>query len=54
MHPVVAGGTGKRLFDDGGDVLSLELVESRTFDNGVLFNSYKPAAAQPEPVPVTL
>jgi dihydrofolate reductase len=41
VHPVVLG-SGKRLFEDGGDRLPLELVDSTTFDTGVLYLTYRP------------
>src|ERR687893_929552 len=42
VHPLVLGG-GKRIFEDGGDQKSLELVESRAFATGVLYLTYRPA-----------
>jgi dihydrofolate reductase len=41
IHPVVVGG-GKRLFEDGGEQKALELVESKTFETGVLYVTYRP------------
>ena len=41
IHPVVLG-KGKRLFDD--DEFELELADSRTFDTGVVYAVYRPAA----------
>jgi dihydrofolate reductase len=41
VHPVVLG-TGKRLFEDGSDRKSLELVDSKTFGTGVLYLTYQP------------
>ncbi len=41
VHPVVLGG-GKRLFEDGGDRKTLELVDSKTFGTGVLYLTYRP------------
>jgi dihydrofolate reductase len=41
IHPVVLG-RGKRLFD--GDEFDLELADSRTFDTGVVYAVYRPAA----------
>jgi dihydrofolate reductase len=41
IHPVVVGG-GRRLFDDGGEQKALELVESKTFETGVLYLTYRP------------
>jgi dihydrofolate reductase len=45
VHPVVLG-SGKRLFEDGGDRRPLELVDSRTFSTGVLYLTYRPAGEQ--------
>lgn len=42
IHPILVGG-GKRLFEDGGGQKALELVESRTFETGVLYLTYRPA-----------
>ena len=42
LHPPVVGG-GKRLFEDGGERKALELVESKTFETGVLYLTYRPA-----------
>jgi dihydrofolate reductase len=42
VHPVVLG-SGKRLFEDRGDRRSLELVDSKVFDTGVLYLTYRPA-----------
>ena len=42
VHPLVLGG-GKRLFQDGGDQKALELLDSKTFDTGVLYLTYRPA-----------
>ncbi len=42
IHPVVVGG-GKRLFEDFGEQKALELVESKTFETGVLYLTYRPA-----------
>jgi dihydrofolate reductase len=43
VHPIVVG-HGKRLFPDGSEQRPLELVESKTFANGVLYLTYRPAA----------
>src|SRR5918994_438644 len=40
VHPLVLGG-GKRLFQDGGDQKALELLDSKTFDTGVLYLTYR-------------
>jgi len=45
MHPIVLG-RGKRLFEDGGDRKALELVDSKTFDSGVISMIYRPASEQ--------
>jgi dihydrofolate reductase len=42
VHPIVVG-SGKRLFEDGGDQKALELVHSKTFSTGVLYLTYQPA-----------
>src|SRR5918995_5136299 len=42
IHPIVLG-SGKRLFEDGGDRKALELVDSKTFATGVLYLTYRPA-----------
>lgn len=41
VHPIVLG-SGKHLFEDGGDQKVLELVDSRTFSTGVLYLTYRP------------
>ena len=43
VHPIVVG-SGKRLFE-GADQKPLELLESKTFSTGVLYLTYRPAAA---------
>jgi dihydrofolate reductase len=43
VHPVVVG-SGAKLFEDGTAPVSLELVDSRTFQTGVLDLSYRPVA----------
>src|SRR5215218_2802650 len=42
LHPIVVG-SGKRLFEDGGDQKALQLVDSEIFSTGVLYLSYQPA-----------
>ena len=42
VHPLVLG-AGKRLFEDGGDQKALELLDSKMFDTGVLYLTYRPA-----------
>ena len=41
VAPVVAG-SGKRLFGDGVDTKTMRLVETRTFDTGVVALVYEP------------
>jgi len=45
VHPVVLGG-GKRLFREGNDRTALRLVETKTFDSGVVLLTYQPAEQQ--------
>ena len=40
VHPVVMG-CGKRLFEEGGDQKTLELVDSKTFGTGILYLTYQ-------------
>jgi dihydrofolate reductase len=47
VHPVVVG-RGKRLFEEGGDRIALELVDSKTFSTGVLYLTYRPAGREAE------
>ena len=47
VHPVMVG-TGKHLFEDGGDPVSLELVHHRCLSNGVTHHVYKPAVVAAE------
>jgi dihydrofolate reductase len=42
VFPVVLG-SGKRLFPESPDKLSLELVDNQTFSTGVQVNTYRPA-----------
>ena len=42
VHPVIQG-SGKRLFEGGGDSKDLQLVDSRTFSTGVVSLTYRPA-----------
>ena len=42
VHPVVVG-SGKRLFEEGGDRKALKLVNSKTFSTGVVYLTYRPA-----------
>jgi dihydrofolate reductase len=41
VHPIVVG-SGKRLFEDGGDQKALQLVDSKTFSTGVVYLTYQP------------
>lgn len=41
VHPIVVG-NGKRLFDESDEQTALELVDSETFDTGVLYLTYQP------------
>jgi dihydrofolate reductase len=43
IHPIVLG-TGRRLFEDGSDQLSLNLVDAHPFSTGVLSLTYEPAS----------
>ena len=45
IHPVVVG-SGKRLFEEGGDPKKLKLVESKTFSTGVVYLTYRPAGKE--------
>ena len=45
VHPIVIGGGKKRLFPEGYEQLPLKLVDSQTFDTGVLYLTYQPATA---------
>lgn len=42
IHPVLLG-SGRRLFEDGGEQKKLELVSSKPFSTGVLNLTYRPA-----------
>ncbi len=44
VHPIVVG-SGKRLFEDGGDQQALQLLDSKTFSTGVVYLTYQPAGA---------
>jgi dihydrofolate reductase len=43
VHPVVVR-SGKRLFEEGGDQIALELVDSKTFSTGVVYLTYRPVS----------
>jgi dihydrofolate reductase len=47
-HPIVLG-TGRRLFVDGGASATLQLVDTKTTDGGVVIATYRPAGPPPEP-----
>jgi dihydrofolate reductase len=47
IHPVVVG-TGRRLFEEGGGLKALELVDSKTFSTGVVSLTYRPAGKEVE------
>ncbi len=47
VFPVVVG-SGKRLFRGGGDRKALRLVETKTFDSGVIVLTYRPARTEAE------
>jgi hypothetical protein len=47
VHRIVVGG-GKRLFEDAGNHKALELVDSKNFDTGVLYLTYRPAVKKAE------
>jgi dihydrofolate reductase len=40
IHPVVVGGAGKRLFEDGNPLTKLRLVDSRTTGSGLVILTY--------------
>jgi dihydrofolate reductase len=42
IYPIVLG-SGKRLFEEGGDQRALDLVDSKTFGTGVVNLTYRPA-----------
>jgi dihydrofolate reductase len=42
VFPIVVG-SGKRLFDEGGDTKTLQLVGTQTFDSGAIVLTYAPA-----------
>jgi len=47
VHPVVVG-SGKRLFEKGGEQIALVLVDSKTFSTGVVYLTYAPAGKEAE------
>jgi dihydrofolate reductase len=48
VHPVVVG-SGRRLFDDESDPVELALIDSHTFDNGVISLTYRPPGGADRP-----
>jgi dihydrofolate reductase len=42
IHPLVLG-SGQRLFRDGGPILTLQLVDTKTTTTGVVIATYRPA-----------
>ncbi|MGR0319677.1 dihydrofolate reductase family protein [Agromyces sp. ZXT2-3] len=42
VFPVVVGGGGIRLFPDDGPDVALELLDARTFSNGIVAQTYRP------------
>ena len=47
VHPIVVG-SGRRLFEEGGDQKELKLVDSRTFSTGVVYLTYQPDTEEGE------
>jgi dihydrofolate reductase len=47
IHPVVVG-SGKRLFEEGGELKALKLIDSKTFSTGVVSLTYQPAGKEAE------
>jgi dihydrofolate reductase len=47
VHPIVLG-SGKRLFEEGGEQKTLELVDSKTFSTGVVYLTYRSARDEGE------
>lgn len=45
VFPVVVG-SGKRLFEEGGNRVALEPADSRTFSTGVVYLTYRPASGR--------
>ncbi len=44
IHPLILG-SGRRLFPDGGASATLQLINTRTTNNGVIIVTYQPAEA---------
>lgn len=51
VFPVVTGATGREPIFHGYPDLSLELVESRTFDQGIQLLEYIPTVLEGVPAP---
>jgi dihydrofolate reductase len=47
IHPVVVG-SGKRLFEEGGNLKALKLIDSKTFSTGLVSLTYQPAGKEAE------
>jgi len=47
VFPIVVG-SGKRLFEDGLEEMVLRLVDTMTFDSGVVVLTYRPARDEGE------
>lgn len=47
VHPLILG-NGKRLFEEGGERNALNLVDSKTFNTGVISLTYEPAETDME------
>lgn len=45
VHPIIRG-RGKRLFKDGMDMMALKLVETKSFNSGVVLLRYQPAKGE--------
>ncbi|WP_101295974.1 dihydrofolate reductase family protein [Halegenticoccus soli] len=45
VHPLVLG-SGKRLFEEGGERTALKLIESKTFSSGVVSLTYEPSKVE--------
>lgn len=45
VHPIVVG-KGQRLFPDGLDSLTLKLVDTKTYDKGIVLLTYAPADSE--------
>ncbi len=45
VHPIVVG-SGRRLFEEGGDPKGLTLLDSKTFSTGVVYLTYGPVGRE--------